>query len=179
MGRINAWWMTWNLAKSHFFGGGFDIYSPSNFALYAPIPDDIHVAHSIYFQMIGEHGFVGLGLYLAFWLVTYRSAGRLRKRAALLPQTHWLAELGAMCQVSIVGFAVGGAFLSLAYFDLPYNLMVLVVLGNRWIDEQAWRNEPALTAEATPDPVGMASAAQSSPSGRPARPLQPHRPMGS
>ena len=179
MGRINAWWMTWNLAKSHFFGGGFDIYSPSNFALYAPIPDDVHVAHSIYFQMLGEHGFVGLGLSLAFWLVTYRSAGRLRKRAALLPQTRWLAELGAMCQVSIVGFAVGGAFLSLAYFDLPYNLMVLVVLGNRWIDEQAWRNEPALTAEAKPDPVVVASAAQSSLSGRPARPLQPHRPMGS
>ena len=176
MGRINAWWMTWNLAKSHFFGGGFDIYSPSNFALYAPVPDDIHVAHSIYFQMLGEHGFVGLGLYLAFWLVTYRSAGRLRKRAALLPKTRWLAELGAMCQVSIVGFAVGGAFLSLAYFDLPYNLMVLVVLGNRWINEQAWNTDPAFVAGFQSDKEALAATM---PEPSPIRPIQPRRPLGS
>ena len=33
-----------------------------------------------------------------------------------------------MCQVSMTGYAIGGAFLSLAYFDLPYNILVLVVL---------------------------------------------------
>ncbi len=26
-----------------------------------------------------------------------------------------------------------GAFLSLAYFDLPYNILVLVVLTKRWV----------------------------------------------
>ena len=32
-----------------------------------------------------------------------------------------------MTQVSMVGFAVGGAFLSLTYYDYPLNLMVVVV----------------------------------------------------
>jgi hypothetical protein len=31
-----------------------------------------------------------------------------------------------MAQVSFIGYAVGGAFLGLAYFDLPYTIMALV-----------------------------------------------------
>ena len=48
-----------------------------------------------------------------------------------------------MVQVSLVGFAVGGAFLSLAYFDLPYNILLLVVLARRWLDRKAWIEEAA------------------------------------
>jgi hypothetical protein len=32
-----------------------------------------------------------------------------------------------MIQVSLVGFAVGGAFLSLVYYDVPYYLMLAMV----------------------------------------------------
>lgn len=134
MGRINAWWMTWNLASANFFGGGFDIYNSATFARYAPNPQDVHAAHSIYFQVLGEHGFVGLALFLAMWGMTWRWAGWLRKNASGNSETEWAATLGAMCQVSLAGYAVGGAFLSLAYFDLPYNILVLVVLARRWVE---------------------------------------------
>ena len=55
-----------------------------------------------------------------------------------------------MCQVSLVGYLVGGMFLSLAYFDLPYNVLVLVVAARRWIAE-ARRVEGAagVTAQST------------------------------
>jgi hypothetical protein len=33
----------------------------------------------------------------------------------------------------MIGFAVGGAFLSLAYFDLPYNILVVVVCAKKWL----------------------------------------------
>ena len=33
-----------------------------------------------------------------------------------------------MCQVGLIGYATGGAFLSLVYFDLPYYLVLIVVL---------------------------------------------------
>jgi len=146
VGRINAWWMAWNLAKANFFGGGFMVYMPDLFALYAPNPLDIHAAHSIYFMVLGEHGFVGLFLFLLLWFFVWRSAGRLRIQAKKLPQTQWLSHLGAMCQVSVAGYAVGGAFLSLSYYDLPYNILVLVVLGCRWMDGQEWVNEAAKPA---------------------------------
>ena len=52
-----------------------------------------------------------------------------------------MSDLGAMCQVSLVGYAVGGAFLSLAYFDLPYNVMVIVVLARIWLEKESWKKE--------------------------------------
>jgi hypothetical protein len=46
-----------------------------------------------------------------------------------------------MCQVSLIGYAIGGAFLQLGYFDLPYNIMVLVVLTHVWVTSKAWETE--------------------------------------
>ena len=137
MGRINAWWMAWNLAKDRLFGGGFDIYYPDVFALYAPDPLDVHAAHSIYFQVLGEHGFIGLAIWLAIWVFAWRAASGLARGAVDTPDTTWCRDLGGMCQVSLVGYAVGGAFLSLAYFDLPYDVLALVVLAKRWLAERA------------------------------------------
>ncbi len=138
LGRLNAWWMAFNLAKENFFGGGFAIYNGVTFALYAPDPTDVHAAHSIYFMVLGEHGFVGLTLFLLLWILVWRSAGRLRTQGRQLSQTMWLSHLGAMCQVSLAGYAVGGAFLSLSYYDLPYNILILGVLGCRWMDNKEW-----------------------------------------
>ena len=42
-------------------GGGFETYSKSVFQKYNPSYDRTHAAHSIYFQVLGEHGyFVGM-----------------------------------------------------------------------------------------------------------------------
>lgn len=145
-GRFNAWWMAWNLAKDNFFGGGFAISTVKLFAIYAPNPTAVHAAHSIYFMVLGEHGFVGLFLFLLLWFFVWQSAGRLRIQGQKRPQTQWLSHLGAMCQVSLAGYAVGGAFLSLSYYDLPYNILILVVLGCRWMDRQEWvKEEPELS----------------------------------
>jgi probable O-glycosylation ligase (exosortase A-associated) len=129
LGRINAWWMAWNLARDRFFGGGFMVWMDSVFRVYAPVADDVHAAHSIYFQVLGEHGFVGLFLFVAILVLTWVAAQGLIRRCAGTSATQWAADLGAMVQVSLLGYAVGGAFLSLAYFDLPYNLMVTVVVA--------------------------------------------------
>jgi putative inorganic carbon (HCO3(-)) transporter len=104
------------------------------FARYAPAPDDLHAAHSIYFQVLGEHGFIGLGLFLLMWILVWRSANALRTQHPQLSETRWVRDLASMYQVSMAGFAVGGSFLSLAYFDLPYNVLVLIVLARRWLE---------------------------------------------
>jgi len=133
-GRINAWHMAWNLASHNLFGGGFAVYDATTFLLYAPNPHDVHAAHSIYFQVLGEHGFIGLILYLLMWVFVWRWAGWLRINAKDSADTDWASVLGAMVQASLAGYAVGGAFLSLSYFDLPYNLLVIVVVTRRWVE---------------------------------------------
>ncbi len=134
MGRINAWQMAFNLAKDRpLVGGGFEIYDPLIFARYAPVPDDVHAAHSIYFAALGEHGFVGLGLFLVLGVLTWRTSSWIAKSVKGRSDLRWAADLAQMCQVSIVGYAVGGGLLSLLYFDLPYYIMGLLVMTRRYI----------------------------------------------
>ena len=142
MGRISAWWNSWNLAWHYPFGVGFNAATPELFARFSPYPNMVQGAHSIYFLALGNHGFVGLALFLAIWVATWRSAGWLISKKNLRPEAKWCAELGSMCQVSLVGYFSGGAFLNLTYFDLPYNIMVMVVLTRVWVEKQGWQTEP-------------------------------------
>ena len=126
-GRINAWWMAFNLAKDRPLGGGFEIYDFDTFGRYAPNPLDVHAAHSIYFQVLGEHGFFGLLLFVSIGAFTWLAAGDAKRKAKGIAELEWVRDLMDMVKVSMVGYAVGGAFLSLAYFDVPYYVLVIVV----------------------------------------------------
>ncbi|NEX64142.1 putative O-glycosylation ligase, exosortase A system-associated [Noviherbaspirillum galbum] len=149
MGRINAWWMAFNLASDRpLTGGGFQIYEPAIFQRYAPVPDDVHAAHSIYFQALGEHGFVGLGLYLLFGILTWRTGTWIIRETRRRDDLKWAFNLATMIQVSMIGFAVGGAFLSLLYFDVPYYLMVALV-ATRVVVEKQLQETPAAKAAKT------------------------------
>jgi probable O-glycosylation ligase (exosortase A-associated) len=145
------------------FGGGFNIYSPEVFVAYSPEPDRIHAAHSVYFQMLGEHGFVVLGLFLLLGIVAWRTAGWIRRVAKKDEANRWAFHVASMCQVSLIGYAVGGAFLSLAYFDLPY-FIVVILLATKWILQTqpvplVDPSDPAKSESAGPAPREGASPA--------------------
>ena len=133
LGRINAWGMAFNLAKDRLFGGGFMIWTGSVFQIYGPETHRVHAAHSIYFQVLGEHGFIGLFLFLCIGVATWWSARDLIRISRQHPRFKWAADLGAMVQVSMIAYGSAGAFLSLAYYDLPYNVMVMVVVARRLV----------------------------------------------
>ncbi|MEO7560831.1 MAG: putative O-glycosylation ligase, exosortase A system-associated, partial [Nitrosospira sp.] len=128
-GRFNAWWMAFNLATNRpLTGGGFEVTTRELFDLYAPnIMDIPRAAHSIYFQALGEHGFVGLALYLLLGLLTWKTGSWIIRNTAKQEEYRWASNLATMIQVSLVGFSLGGAFLSLLYFDVPYYLMAAMV----------------------------------------------------
>lgn len=161
MGRINAWWMAWHLALDRpLVGGGFEIYDKEVFALYAPNPKDVHAAHSIYFQALGEHGFVGLGLFLSLGFLTWRNASWVISKTKNNPEYSWAANLGRMIQVSQVAFASGGAFLSLDYFDLPYYELAIMLLTRVLVEKELGKsNSPAAGLESgSPARQGMTVA---------------------
>jgi putative inorganic carbon (HCO3(-)) transporter len=137
MGRINAWMMAFNLANDRpVVGGGFEIYDKGVFGRYAPDPEDVHAAHSIYFQMLGEHGYVGLALFLLLWMLVWRDASWIIKHCRSRTELRWARDLALMIQVSLVGYAVGGAFLSLAYFEVPYYFLAAVVLTRVLVEKE-------------------------------------------
>ena len=128
MGRINAWYTAYAVAKDRITGGGLDMFKPSTFRQYAPDPNNIHDVHSIYFEVMGELGFIGFGLFTLLGLLTWWKANRVIKRCKKNPQDKWAADLASMTQVSLIGYAAGGAFLGLAFFDLYYHLIAIIVI---------------------------------------------------
>ena len=165
MSRIYTWITLWNLSLDRpFVGGGFGTDTLNVFRQYAPTypPFDafkgtVWVAHSIYFQALGEHGFVGLFLYLMLGFLTWRTATRTAKLAQNdAAFKDWVPLLMRMCHVSLIGFCGGGAFLSLMHLDIPYYIMLVIVTTRALVretkDSRAPLNRPA-AALVTEPPV--------------------------
>jgi probable O-glycosylation ligase (exosortase A-associated) len=166
-GRFNAWGMAYNLAKDRPIGGGFEVTTRELFNLYAPNIFDVpRAAHSIYFQALGEHGFVGLGLYLMLGFLTWRTGSWIIRNTAKREEYQWAFNLATMIQVSMIGFATGGAFLSLLYFDVPYYLMGAMVATRVLIEKELKENASSVTSEKgghSPPRFGQLNPSQSQP----------------
>ena len=60
------------------------------------------------------------------------------------PQLLWAGDLGAMVQVSLLGYMSAGAFLGLANFDYFYHLVAIVVAAHYLVTtRQAVTVDPA------------------------------------
>jgi probable O-glycosylation ligase (exosortase A-associated) len=134
-GRINAWMYAFNLANDKPFGGGLGVFQPEYFVRWAPNPEDFHDAHSIYFEILAEQGWVGLALFLTLLWLTWRHASRIIKDTRHREDLEWANNLARMIQVSFVGYMSGGAFLGLGYWDLPFYLMAIIALVRREVSE--------------------------------------------
>ncbi|HKT46199.1 MAG TPA: putative O-glycosylation ligase, exosortase A system-associated [Candidatus Acidoferrales bacterium] len=132
--RIVAWGTTWNFVMDYPIAGGsfrslpnvdlFQRYQPE------PLPEGYlsTAPHSIYFQTLGEQGFVGLLLYLALIGSTLISLYGLRRRAKLLESAAWMITYIDIIQASLTGFLVSGAFLGFANFDLFYEMIACAII---------------------------------------------------
>ncbi len=128
-GRLDSWRFAINLANDRpIQGGGFQAFTELMFQKYSPDLKRARDAHSIYFQVLAQQGYIGLFIFLLLGFLTWRTATSVMKSCRNDEQLRWAQDLAAMIQVSLVGYAVGGAFLSLAYFDVPYLLATFVVL---------------------------------------------------
>ncbi|SIS47668.1 probable O-glycosylation ligase, exosortase A-associated [Neptunomonas antarctica] len=128
MGRINAWIYSINIANNRVTGGGFESWSRGTYALYNPEAELIIVAHSIYFSVLADHGWIGLLLFLLILILTWKNLTKIinfTNKKPLYVQQNMLAR---MLQISLLAYLVGGTFLSLAYFDLPWHIIAIAFL---------------------------------------------------
>jgi probable O-glycosylation ligase (exosortase A-associated) len=134
MGRINVWHTAVNVANDRITGAGFEYYGPRAFNRYAPNPEDIHSAHSIYFQSLGEHGWLGLAMFLFIWLYVWSRCRRVIRKADTADDGASMALLARMIQVSLIGFAVGGGFVNIGNWDMMYYLAIAALGAARVAD---------------------------------------------
>jgi probable O-glycosylation ligase (exosortase A-associated) len=136
--RLNSWTFAWNLAKDYpITGGGFETFTKDLFDRYAPNAQDVHGPHSIYFGVLGEHGFVGLALYLTLVASNFASLYKIGKRAKRMGDEIISAYANAF-GFSLVGFLTSGLFLGRAYFDYYFAVVCFIVVLKR-VSRERWR----------------------------------------
>jgi probable O-glycosylation ligase (exosortase A-associated) len=140
-GRLQAWRVSAAIAQEHpFFGGGLraiqsvpvwiKFQDASSLLGFIEMPPDAGVAraaHSIWFEVLGDQGFVGLFIFsvlIANFFLVARNLRKLAKENG--PSERWASDLGNLITVSMVAYAVTGSALSAAYFELPYVCMMLL-----------------------------------------------------
>ena len=86
--------------------------------------------HNSYLEMLVELGFLGLLLFLRMYVLSWRALQRVRKSllAAAPSEEHdQMLVFARMLQVTLVGNAVSGFFLSMSYSTLLWVLFAVVV----------------------------------------------------
>lgn len=141
MGRVTAWKVSSAIAVDNpIFGGGFralqsvavwDRFKSSDGLLgFVDTPQLTRsgvAAHSIWFEVMGDQGFVGLLLFLLLIgnVVLVRRA--IWQKVRSLGRQHlWAGDLADAVAISMLAFVVTGSLLSAAYFELPYVCMMLM-----------------------------------------------------
>jgi len=126
MGRVMIWMASLEIARLNpLTGGGF--YAMYNQSIVDGVMPGVlaRAAHSIWFEVLGEHGFptlfVWMSVIVAGTLYSMRVAALARGR----PDLQWAYDLARMSQVSVVAYVVAGSFLSLSYWDQMWTLLVL------------------------------------------------------
>jgi probable O-glycosylation ligase (exosortase A-associated) len=151
MGRVQAWNVATAVAlKNPIFGSGFHAaqsaavwfsVDPRDGLLSGFLPDRrlewALAAHSIFFEVLGDLGFVGLFFYIALIVnafVTVRRIKRLAKRQGA--SMMWAYDMAQALGLSCLAFVVGGAAVSLAYLETFYVVICLIEALNQTVLQQ-------------------------------------------
>ena len=128
MERLNAWQYSFNVASARLTGGGLNSWTLENYARYGVPVNEPFAAHSIYFGVLGDTGWPGLILFLTLLLLIWRQLANVIRVTEDHPDHADYNFLARMLQISILAFMAGGAFLSLAWFDLAWHLMAITIV---------------------------------------------------
>jgi len=128
--RLRTWTVGYLIALDHpLLGAGFRPFTQNTFQRYMPEYLEIYGrpqdAHSIFFQILAEHGFTGLALYVGLLAATWWRLRRLRRWSRGDPSRRWIFNCCDMLEVSLAAYVVCGIFLSLSYFDLFYYIVAV------------------------------------------------------
>jgi probable O-glycosylation ligase (exosortase A-associated) len=167
--RVAVWQWTWEYAKDHPFGGGFNAflqnhvrvkmaegaYDPDAPQSDEPIVYEDHARayHSSYFEMLGEQGYPGLALWLILHISGLFQMERLRRRylKTRRAEEQWIAPLATALQHGHIVYMVGSLFVGIAFQTFIYMMLALEMglstYCRRREQEAGWRPLTARPAQ--------------------------------
>ncbi len=127
--RILVWKWTWDFAKSHPFGGGFNSFFIN--VIHHTMPDGSdrpeygRAFHNIYFSSLGEHGYPGLALYLAILATSLLTMQKVIRQCRGRPDLEWAGDLARAGQLGLLIMMGCGNFIDMSYSFVLWDLIAL------------------------------------------------------
>jgi probable O-glycosylation ligase (exosortase A-associated) len=162
--RIAVWKWTWDYVQDHPFGGGFNAFIQNHLTIHlkregsGPGPssnvayDQSRAYHSAYFEMLGEQGFLGFGMWAVLHLAGLVRMELLRRRFRRRtdPTEAWIAPLASALQHGHLIYLVGALFVGIAFQPFIY-MLVAAEIG---LDSYVRRTRPVTAVK----PMGPQAA---------------------
>ena len=137
MGRVEAWGVAIQIAKSRpLTGVGFDAMVQPPASIYMRAGAIPHVAHSVWFEPLADHGLPGFAIFVAIGAVGLFQARAIRRWTRSRPEWAWAHDLAIMSELSLVGYFAAGSFLSMPYYDV-YFAIIAILSGLRGMVSRA------------------------------------------
>lgn len=150
MGRVRIWEAAWRFAVTRpLTGGGFLASHYQNLVDQVVSGTAARAAHSIWFEVLGEHGFPTFAVWLSIIVTGVIYSQRVVRLTRDRADLKWAYDLARMAQVSIVAYAVGGTFLSLGYWDFFWTLIVVLGATLRLVNDAVASHQETGAAAAT------------------------------
>jgi putative inorganic carbon (hco3(-)) transporter len=166
--RLEMWKWTMDYVSAHPLGGGFNLYLISSFVLRLPDGTETSVAgrafHSMYFEVLGEHGYVGFAIFALMLATMFVSMVRLRRKTRGIPELEWLHDLMKALLMGTFIYLCGGAFIGIAFQPPLYYFMAIIISATQYyaratqhLPARAWQ-PPAQRRGAPVPPRPLANA---------------------
>jgi putative inorganic carbon (HCO3(-)) transporter len=142
--RLLVWAWTAQYVSTHPFGCGFDCFMIDRIEL----PDGSvvfgHAFESSYFEVLGEQGFIGMGLFLGVVMYAFFGLRRLARRTRKIPRLAWCADTSDALQAGMVVFMTGGAFLDVAFQPELWYFIALSVSLREYVRRLEKQTAPVI-----------------------------------
>lgn len=163
--RLLVWEWTLGFVQDHPLGGGF---GTSEISRITPPPaageletEEVigRAFHSVYFEVLGEQGWVGLALFLGLAGAALLAHREVIRRANAIAGLAWAVDLARALRASLVILLVCGAFIGIAFQPMLYYFVAWSVCMREYL--RRYRSERAEEARlaARPQRRGRRTAA--------------------
>ncbi len=125
-GRLRIWRVALVMfSERPLFGYGFHTTTLSH--VVAPIDPTLKpkAMHNSYLEPLAEAGIITFACHMTLLISTFVQAQSVRRLTRDIAEWRWAFDLASMLQVGLAGYAVGSFFLSLAFFDGFWFIVIL------------------------------------------------------
>lgn len=155
--RVAVWKWTVDYAIDNPKGGGFTAYQSNSFSYKTrtvtegssseivteqKVIDEARAYHSSYFEMLGEQGWIGLGLFLALHILGLSQMQKVKRRwkGRDAERERWVSPLALALQQAHLIYLVGATFVGIAF--QPFIMLIIGLQIALWsytkrLDKQA------------------------------------------